>query len=93
MPVAASWHEKVLQLNPLSVLLITAAVVCYLLAMQWAGQSKPWNDAKVIGTLVGFVLIVGLFVVAELYMGDRALIQPRLLKHRTVAVGCVFLFL
>lgn len=91
--MTASWHEKVLQLNPLRVLLITAAVVCYLLTMQWAGQSKPWDDTKVIGTLIGFVLIVVSFVALELYMGERALIQPRLLKHRTVTVGCTFLFL
>jgi len=93
LPKKASWHEKLLQLNPISVLLIMAAVVCYLLAMQWAGQSKSWSDAKVIGTLVGFVLITVAFGVVELYMGDRALIQPRLLQHRTVAIACIFLFL
>lgn len=82
-----------MQLNPISVGLIMAAVVCYLLAMQWAGQSKPWSDSKVIGTLVGFVAILVVFIVAEQLMGDRALLQPRMFRIRTVAIACPFVFL
>lgn len=82
-----------MQLNPLSVGLIMAAVVCYLLAMQWAGQSKPWSDSTVIGTLVGFVVILAVFIVAEQFMGDRALLQPRIFRIRTVALACPFVFL
>lgn len=82
-----------MHLNPVSVILIMAAVVCYLLAMQWAGQSKPWSHPDVIGTLVGFVVILIVFIVVEQLMGERALLQPRVFKIRTVALGSPFVFL
>lgn len=69
-----------------------AAVVCYLLALQWAGVTKPWNDSKVIGLLVGFVLLVFLFIAVEVWMGERALLQGRLFQ-RIVIVGCAYIAL
>jgi MFS family permease len=71
IPVKASLGEKLLQLNPTGVVLVMATVVCYLLALQWGGQSLPWSDSKVSGTLVGFVVITAAFVVEEQWMGER----------------------
>lgn len=68
-----------------------AAVVCYLLALQWAGTTKSWNDPDVIGTLVGFGLLMILFIINEWWMGERALVPGRLLKNRNVAVLCLYL--
>lgn len=72
---------------------IMAAVVCYLLALQWGGITKSWKNSSVIGTLVGFILLVIVFAINEWYMGDRALLQGRLLRQRTILVGCIFIFL
>ena len=66
--------------------LILAAAVCYLLAMQWGGITKPWSDSTVIGTLVGFGLIVILFIAWEYHLGERALMQGRLLKMKIIRV-------
>ena len=71
---------------------IMAAVVCYILALQWGGQTKSWNDSEVIGLLIGFVLISILFCVIEYYQGERAMIMGRLLKNRTVAVAMSYVF-
>lgn len=68
------------------------AIVCYILALEWGGQSKSWSDGSVIACLVMFVVILGLFVVVEHFQGDRAMIVRRLLKDRTVAVGMAFIF-
>ena len=70
---------------------IMAAVVCYLLALQWGGTTKPWNSGPVIGTLVAFVVLVNVFIVVEWYSGDRALLQFRLLKDRTIGVMCAYI--
>ena len=53
-------------------------VDCYLLALQWGtGVTKAWNDSKVpiyvVGTLVGFVLFLISFIIAEWQTGERAL--------------------
>lgn len=79
-----------------------ASIICYILALQWAGQAKSWKSADVVGTLVGCFLLVILFIVIQWYQGERAIVVGRLLKNRTIAVsmftvcfigGCFFLLL
>lgn len=73
--------------------LILAAVCCYVLAVQDAGITRPWNSSKVIGLLVGFVLIMIAFGVVQYLQGNRALLQSRLIKERGMIVSCAFTFL
>jgi MFS transporter, DHA2 family, glioxin efflux transporter len=77
-------------MDPAGTVTILGAVICYILALQWAGVSKAWNDSEVIGLLVGFGLLVAVFIAIEWYSGERALIPFRLLKNRTVAVCCAY---
>ena len=81
-----------MQMDLVGTFLLMAAVVCYLLALQWAGTSRSWSDSTIIGMLVGFVLIFALFGLNEFYMGDRALMQPRLLKQRRIWTTNAFVF-
>lgn len=89
-PVQASWKEKLLQMDLGGTFMIMAAAVCYLLALQWGGVTKSWSDSTVVGTLVGFVLLIILFGINEWYLGDRALLQGRLLKKRPVLVSIFY---
>jgi hypothetical protein len=70
--------------------LIMAAVICYILAVQDGGVTRPWNSSVVIGLLVGFFLITITFGVVEYLQKDRALLLPRLMKDRTMLVCCAF---
>jgi len=92
-PVEAPLLEKIMQMDPAGTLTIIAGVVCFILALQWGGVTKSWNDSTVIGTLVGFGLISILFIVIQWWNGERAIIVGRLLKQRTIAAGMVFIFL
>ena len=92
-PVKASWREKILQMDPLGTFTIMAAIVCFLLALQWGGVTKDWSDPSVIGTLVGFGLLLIVFGVVEWYMGDRAVLQGALLGRREIFVNCLYIFL
>lgn len=91
-PTKATLKEKILQMDLPGTFIIMAAIICYILALQWGGQTKAWNSSDVIGTLVGFVLILIVFAVIEWYQGDRAMIVGRLLKDRTISVSMVFIF-
>lgn len=91
-PVPASWREIILQMDLGGVALIMGALVAYSLATQYGGQSRSWNSSQVIGLLVGFVLIVAVFGAWEWYCGERAILVPRLLAQRHVAVGSIFAF-
>jgi MFS transporter, DHA2 family, glioxin efflux transporter len=90
-PVDAPLKEKILQMDPLGTFVIMGAIVCILLALQWGGVTKPWGDSQVIGTLVGFGVIVIGFVILEWRLGEYAMLVPRLLKQRTVFLFIFFL--
>src|SRR5690349_15985079 len=61
-PVKAPWKEKILQMDFGGTSLLLGAVTCFILAMQWAGVTKAWSSADVIGTIVGAGLLAILFV-------------------------------
>ena len=92
-PVEAPLLEKIMQMDPAGTFTIIAGTVCFILALQWGGVTKPWNDSTVIGTLVGFVLILILFIAIQWWNGERAIIIGRLLKQRPIAVGMAYIFL
>ena len=89
-PESASWKEKLLQMDLPGTFTIMAAVICFLLAIQEGGVSKAWNDSQVIGLLVGFGLLVIVFIAIQYFSGDRAVIQGRLLKNRNILVTSIY---
>ena len=92
-PAEASLWEKFLQMDIIGALVFCASMMCYLLATSWAGVLKTWNSADVIGTLVGFVVLLVLFCAIEWWQGERALLAPSVMKNRTILSGAFFSFL
>ena len=92
-PAEATLQGKILQMDIPRSLVMVCAVICYLLAMQWGGVMKSWGSAEVVGTLVGSVLLLLLFLAVAWYQDDKALLLGRILKRWTVALGCAFSFL
>ena len=70
-----------------------AAIICYLLAMQWAGTTKPWDDPSVIALLVLFGLLIIAFIAIEYFQNERALLQRRLLRDRTISAMSAYIFI
>jgi MFS family permease len=91
-PVEAPLREKLLQMDLVGTALVMAAVISYILALQYGGQTKAWRDSTVIGLLVGFVLISAAFAAWEWFNGERSMIVPRLFARRDVWVSSMFTF-
>ncbi|KAI1950798.1 hypothetical protein LOZ12_001654 [Ophidiomyces ophidiicola] len=91
-PAKATLREKILQMDLVGTSIIMAAVISYLLALQWGGATKTWSDRNVVGTLVAFGLLIILFVLNEWWMDERALLQPRLFKNRNTLVASIYAF-
>lgn len=72
---------------------ISGTVICFTLAMRWAGVEKSWKSADVIGTLVGTLILGVAFAVDQWWQGERALIMTSFLRNRTLLVGGIFEFL
>ena len=84
--------EKLKYMDPIGTVILVGAISCLLLALQWGGQSLPWNSGKVIGLLVGFGVLVLLFGIVEFILGEKATIPLRILRQRSIWTGAGFLF-
>lgn len=84
--------EKILQMDPLGTLIVLGAVSCYILALQWGGQTKPWDSSPVIGLFIGFGLLSIAFGFLEYFQGERAMITPRLFRDRVVYISSLYAF-
>ena len=89
-PVAATWREKLLQMDPVGAFMLIGALICYILALEYGGQRYAWSSSTVIGLLVGSVLIAIAFGFWEVFQGERAMIMPRLIKQRSILVCSIF---
>lgn len=91
-PLQAPLKEKLLQMDPVGIALVMGAIISYILALQYGGQTKAWNSSTVIGLLVGFILIAITFAVWEYFQKERAMVVPRLLMSRLVGLQAMFSF-
>lgn len=91
-PVKATFKEKILQLDLPGSFVLMGSMVCLFLALQKGGTTKPWSSGEVIAELVCFALALIGFIAVEYFSGDRALLQRRLLKDRTISAMCAYIF-
>ncbi|KAK8846841.1 hypothetical protein IAR55_005929 [Kwoniella newhampshirensis] len=75
-----------------AVCLSMAWACCFILAFQWGGVTRKWNDASVIVTLVFAFVLVPIFCVYEWYIRDLAYFRIRLLMRRTIGGACIVAF-
>ncbi|CAI7591796.1 unnamed protein product [Penicillium manginii] len=80
----APLKEKVLQMDLGGTLLLLSALVCYVLALQWGGISLPWSDSKVVGTLVGFALLLIVYGIVQWIQKERAAMIGRLFRRNVI---------
>lgn len=76
--------EKLLQMDLPGAFLLIGAMVCYCLALQWGGLSRSWNDSTVIGTLVGFGVLLTVYVVVQWVQKERAAMVGRLFERNVI---------
>ncbi|OGM50082.1 hypothetical protein ABOM_001245 [Aspergillus bombycis] len=91
-PVKASWKEKILAMDPVGCVLVMGALVSYMLALQYGGQTMPWSNHEVVGLIVGWILILIVFCAWEVLQGELALIIPRLICQGPVGISALFIF-
>jgi MFS transporter, DHA2 family, glioxin efflux transporter len=91
-PAEATFKEKMLQLDPIGIVLIIGAVICYILALQWAGVTLPWTSSTIIGLFVGFGLLIICFSIDQWWLDERAMLPKRLLKNRYIYQGMAYTF-
>lgn len=91
-PPAVPLTQKLLHTDPVGIALAMGGITCFLLGLQYAGVSHAWNSSVVIGLLVGFVLLVIAMAVWEIWLGDYAMMLPRLYKQRSLTAPAAYQF-
>ncbi|KAI9819987.1 MAG: hypothetical protein M1827_006557 [Pycnora praestabilis] len=82
--------QKIKKIDLLGAFFLICGIVCLLLALQWGGSTYPWRDSKVYGCLIGFGIIITMFIFLQFKLGENATIPPRILKQRTVLASSWF---
>ncbi|OBS22794.1 hypothetical protein FPOA_09121 [Fusarium poae] len=84
--------EKVAQLDLTSNVLLLPALTSLFLAFSWAGTKYSWKSGEVIGPLASFAVLSIVLVLNQIRKGETAALPPRLMKHRSVIAGFIFMF-
>ncbi|ESZ94587.1 hypothetical protein SBOR_4998 [Sclerotinia borealis F-4128] len=82
--------QRLMEIDLIGASFLMGAIICLLLALQWGGSTYPWRDSKVWGCILGFALLIIIFIAQQFRRGDRATIPPRILGQRTVLSCCLF---
>lgn len=85
-----SVKARIKEVDIIGAVFLICAIVSLLLALQWGGTTYAWSNSKVWGTLLGFFLIIAVFIGMQFYQKDRATIPVRVFKQRTILVSSVF---
>ena len=91
-PPKTSLSKKLLHVDPVGVALAMAGITCFVLALQYGGNTRPWHSSVVIGLLIGFGLLVAALVGWEIWLGDYAMMLPRLYKQRSLSATAPYQF-
>ncbi|KAK0518081.1 hypothetical protein OC834_007551, partial [Tilletia horrida] len=61
--------QRLLRIDWLGTALALCSIICILLVFQWGGITYAWSDSRIIGLIVGFVVIGAAFWVDQVIMG------------------------
>lgn len=84
--------DRIKELDLIGASILIPGIICLLLAVQWGGSAYAWNSSRIIGLFVGAGILLLIFVYSQIRLGDKATIPPRILKQRTVAAACAYVF-
>ncbi|KAL4751942.1 hypothetical protein BDW72DRAFT_172484 [Aspergillus terricola var. indicus] len=87
------WAQKLRQLDLPGATLLLGATSCLNLALQWGGIVYPWSDAKVFGCVIGFGLLLIIFLCLQFKAKESSTIPLRIFRSRTVSASCGFMML
>jgi hypothetical protein len=90
--LASTWQEKFSQMDLLGVAILIPGIICFLLALQWAGSVYKWSSSPIIALLVISALAAVVFISIQIWKKDNATVPPRIIKQRSVACSACYVF-
>ncbi|KAJ5632862.1 hypothetical protein N7490_009201 [Penicillium lividum] len=87
-----TWLKRALLVDIIGYFLITSALVCFILALQWGGDAYAWVSSVVIGLFTGFFIIIAAWIFWE-KKAIWPLVIPRIFLDRTVSGATIMAML
>lgn len=84
------WADKIRHLDPLGAAMLLPAVVCLMLALQWAGSTYAWRDWRIILLFVFGGMLAATFIASQILMPETATVPPHIAGQRTVVASFFF---
>ncbi|KAJ7808133.1 transporter [Mycena olivaceomarginata] len=78
--------RQILRLYFVGATLVAAATRCLILALQWGGNTKPWDDKAVITSFVFAGVLAAVFVAWEIYLGESAMTPKAIFRSSSMSV-------
>ncbi|MCJ1308057.1 hypothetical protein MMC25_001707 [Agyrium rufum] len=79
-----TFKEKLREMDLLGAFFLITSITCLLLALQWGGTTYPWRDSKVWGCILGFGLLISIFIYWQIRSKEKATIPLHIVRKRTV---------
>ncbi|KAF0321688.1 major facilitator superfamily transporter [Colletotrichum asianum] len=86
------WLQKIRGLDYLGMVLLLPGITSFLFALQFGGTLFSWSNARTIACFVVAGVLIIAFVAEQWWIGEKALVPPRLIKIRVVIFGAFFGF-
>jgi MFS family permease len=83
--------QKIREMDLPGAFFLISAITCLLLALSWGGVKYPWKDSKVWGCLLGFGLLIIIFIIIQVRKGEHATIPAPILKQRSMLAAALTL--
>jgi MFS family permease len=82
--------RKIVNIRLGDITILGGALLCLLVGLQLASTSTERTDSRVIVLLVAFLLLLSTFIGIQIYLGEKGIVPPRLIRQRSVAASCWF---
>ncbi|KAF7364979.1 Major facilitator transporter-like protein [Mycena venus] len=85
--------QQALHLDYIGATFIAGAITCLVIALQWGGNTKPWDDKAVIICFVVSGVLGVVYVLWERHLGDRAMTPTAIFKSLSIWAILAYSFL
>ncbi|TVY85172.1 MFS thioclapurine efflux transporter [Lachnellula suecica] len=85
-----SWGEKMKRFDLPGTILLTASLVCIILALQLGGSVYPWSNGRVVALLVVSGVLFVVFLAVQVFIPSQRSFPRPLIRNRNVAFAALY---
>lgn len=91
-PVYVNWslRRRLAYAKLPEIMLLVAALICLVLALQWGGSKYPWNSGPIVAMLVVFAVLTVVVVGMQAFFPSMRTVPSSIINNRDIWFGALF---